>query len=1373
MRFSPRISGACAGIDAAVSGCRSWTGPTAASVLLLTFFVALALPASATTQPSNMSVVIPIGTNNPAGAGAFSCTLSGTGSSCTGSLASTVSVDDIELTGITFDGVTFDGTFGEIIPGLASVFIDGGGGTNVNAEWGDADDGADGDVDPFAKAGFPIPPNVQETENIDIINATLRVVFRTLNLVEGVDGEDENFRLRLDFERGVMDDSPGSVDAVPEIIVFERGLNSDVALTLLLADGGESDELFVAREDFRDTGIDLDTLEIGGGQPLGVVGIDLDEFAGTGFDPASDVVVGVRFGSAGNGADIFGVYGTTKNPIELSDKGDAPDSFGTLRASNGPEHLLSNDLCFGFPPDQEPDGQPSPDADGDGADEDGSLLLPSGSFGPGDVFTVEALVTNLTGADALACGWIDFNGNGTFENADTVSGSTNAERTCTPVPAGANSTGETPDTVALDFIVPEDFGPPLNPAGHHARFRIASDWSDASAATPLGPAGNGEVEDTLISSSTLPVSIASFASRDVAGGLEVVWQTVSETRNAGYQLWGERRDGSGQGIELLADTIAAVDGDPTTPRRYRHVIEGLDSRDLRDLAVVAVDYSGKQEVYGLFEPGRAYGRDAMPGALDWRSIGRQVDQRRARHETAGRSPRLAFGYSNAGSAAVDVRVDQPGVQELRFEDLAAAGLDLTGIAPETIAVSVNGRAVARDVVLADAASGRGAASSLTATRGMSPAAGFGPGGVIRFWGEAPALPEALYVDQLVYRVAVDPDQARPVEIVSRKGAPGAADYLHWVREDRDLAYSFGVALDDPWYAARLRADRNNEYVTTLDVDPALVRGTPAVLQVVLAGLTDFPESPDHHVVVEVNGRVVEERMFDGQAVERLEIDLPPGSIEPGGNEVRIIAPGGTAAAFDLFVVDTLALGYRRAPMAGNDRLLLEGIDGQGVAAQGFSDGDMLAYARRNDALVRLATTTFSRGSVQVPALAGTSADYWLSTRAAVHRPEVLGGVDLPDPLAGIERADLLVIAHPAFLPVDADEPHPLNDYLAHRRAEGWEPAVFDITSLQAYYTGGMPLPGAVTRFLQAADKRLEYEHVLLVGGDSYDYTDNLGLGSISFIPTRYAATQFIPHTPSDNLLGDLDGDGVSDKALGRWPVRTFGDLQAIVTKTLDWDGQMRGSQAAVWVTDSQDPRQPSFVAQAERMLEPLIGQQWPGGAVERVYWEDVIPRPGLSLADSARAELFEALEQGRAITGFVGHGAPSMWTFQGLLKPDDLAGLDNVGKPTLITTMTCYTSYFVSPHNDTVAHRWMNGFRLDSAGQPIPGAANGAVAVHGAATLSDYGDNERVARDVLNAQLDGKTLGQAVQRARQRARALGFDDQVVNWTLLGDPTLKM
>jgi len=114
----------------------------------------------------------------------------------------------------------------------------------------------------------------------------------------------------------------------------------------------------------------------------------------------------------------------------------------------------------------------------------------------------------------------------------------------------------------------------------------------------------------------------------------------------------------------------------------------------------------------------------------------------------------------------------------------------------------------------------------------------------------------------------------------------------------------------------------------------------------------------------------------------------------------------------------------------------------------------------------------------------------------------------------------------------------------------------------------------------------------------------------------------------------------------------------------------------------------------------------------------------------------------------------------------------NEGLPTLVTTLTCYTTYFVSPHTNTLAHRLMAGYRVDEGGSRVGGVANGAVAVHGAATLSGYSDNEQLARTAMEHQIDdGDTLGEAIRQARQAAAGAGHHDTAVNWTLLGDPTL--
>jgi len=64
-----------------------------------------------------------------------------------------------------------------------------------------------------------------------------------------------------------------------------------------------------------------------------------------------------------------------------------------------------------------------------------------------------------------------------------------------------------------------------------------------------------------------------------------------------------------------------------------------------------------------------------------------------------------------------------------------------------------------------------------------------------------------------------------------------------------------------------------------------------------------------------------------------------------------------------------------------------------------------------------------------------------------------------------------------------------------------------------------------------------------------------------------------------------------------------------------------------------------------------------------------------------------------------------------LLNAAHVKEMDNEGLPTMISTLTCYTTYFVSPYTNTLAHRLMSGYRVDGQGKPIPGAANGAVAM--------------------------------------------------------------
>lgn len=163
------------------------------------------------------------------------------------------------------------------------------------------------------------------------------------------------------------------------------------------------------------------------------------------------------------------------------DWGDAPDDggtngdYGTLDANNGPRHRIISSLFLGATVDDEDDGQESVNADGDGGDEDG-VVIPS--LVAGVTINVEVTVFNDTGSPANLVGWIDFDGDGTFDSGEGVS---------LTVPSDSSF-----QVVQLPFDVPIDADTTTG-GTTYARFRLTTD--SITTSDPLGLANDGEIED--------------------------------------------------------------------------------------------------------------------------------------------------------------------------------------------------------------------------------------------------------------------------------------------------------------------------------------------------------------------------------------------------------------------------------------------------------------------------------------------------------------------------------------------------------------------------------------------------------------------------------------------------------------------------------------------------------------------------------------------------------------------------------------------------------------------------------------------------------------------------------------------------------------
>ncbi|SEE18177.1 conserved repeat domain-containing protein [Ruania alba] len=222
----------------------------------------------------------------------------------------------------------------------------------------------------------------------------------------------------------------------------------------------------------REKVADLGTFE--GVRAFGALYADADGFV-YGSDNDSGTIV--RADIAAGTADVFSAGPASSvndgaacaSTIIPLDFGDAPDSYGSLLADDGPRHALREwtedvaPLQLGSSVTREPDALT--------ADADDALATAPEAIA-GVPTSVEVEVTNSTDTGALLSAWFDTAIDGAFDETDAIAP--------VEIPAGSGTT-----TVSLE----------LPAASAHGESWLRLRLADADTLTPMGPASGGEVED--------------------------------------------------------------------------------------------------------------------------------------------------------------------------------------------------------------------------------------------------------------------------------------------------------------------------------------------------------------------------------------------------------------------------------------------------------------------------------------------------------------------------------------------------------------------------------------------------------------------------------------------------------------------------------------------------------------------------------------------------------------------------------------------------------------------------------------------------------------------------------------------------------------
>ena len=353
------------------------------------------------------------------------------------------------------------------------------------------------------------------------------------------------------------------------------------------------------------------------------------------------------------------------------------------------------------------------------------------------------------------------------------------------------------------------------------------------------------------------------------------------------------------------------------------------------------------------------------------------------------------------------------------------------------------------------------------------------------------------------------------------------------------------------------------------------------------------------------------------------------------------------------------------------------------------------------------------------------------------------------------------------------------------------------------FNDGLMDPQAIHDFLAYAYanwKTPAPAFALLVGDGTFDPKGNCAAPQVcpdgystpansTFIPPYLRMVDpWIGETASDNRLVAFNvGNSLPSLAIGRLPANSPAEVDAMVTKIVSYEqspavGDWRTQVA--FVSDRAYSSSGTLdVAGNFWVMSDLVASDpyyLPSGyTANRIYYNPcnpttypkcALPYPSYTTADSTRNAIVSAINEGRLIVNYVGHGGITLWSndiiFRSDSVRDDLSLLSNGNKMPVMLAMTCYDGYFQFPGNPSLAEL---NVRLAGKGALASWSASGL----GVGSGHDYLDRgffdavmEKGIRPIGTAAVYGKTnlwlnSGGA------------YMDLIDTFNLLGDPASRL
>lgn len=704
--------------------------------------------------------------------------------------------------------------------------------------------------------------------------------------------------------------------------------------------------------------------------------------------------------------------------------------------------------------------------------------------------------------------------------------------------------------------------------------------------------------------------------------------------------------------------------------------------------------------------------------------------------------------------AVKVLVDHDGFYRLSFESLRQAGVPIDEMDLRTLRLYLDGQEVA--LWAPDENSPPGEAAE-----------------ALFFYGQGA---RSKYTWENVYWLTWG--EGEGLRMAERSGTPvplpALDDFIATVHQESNSQYTslLPIGGDDleHWFWTYLYTGGVRERTFLLSTPAPAAGPYTATLRLSLYGGFSAWPNPDHHIQVYLNDTFLGDGWWDGQTPFTLELGVPQALLSAGENQVRLYAPGDTGYSYDYFYLDWIELTYRRTFAVENDRLefSLSGTGAANVSLESFTKEDIVVLDTSDpSAPVRIvggsveATPGGYRYTFAHQDTGGLSR-YLATTLGRAETPRAVFK-DQPSSLyAPDNQADVLLIAPAEFLPT-------IEPLAAEYAGEGLSSLVVDVQDIYDEFGGGRRDPHAIRSFLAytyASWTPPAPTYVLLVGDGHYDFKDYLQSGLPNPIPPYLAYVDpWIGETAADNRYVSLVGNDVlADMFLGRLPVNSPEEAAAVVDKILAYrqaGGQADWQRQVLFVADNADGAG-NFPALSDEIATLYLPAYY---VADKVYLG--VNYPYENPAVTARAAILQALNSGRLLLNYIGHGAIYFLANERMLQAGDVDALSNGNTLPVLLSWSCYAGMYSLPYPSSAAlgEVWVRAPNRGAIAAWVPTGLGLAWAHH----YMNKGFFEAL---FLGPEVP---LGQAALAGNLRlyAAAPSMGYQLETYVLLGDPTLRV